>query len=109
MKQLLNLPPPTYHHSTSVVTVPEVRNVEIASLIAGTELNDSSFTSQFLEEVNTPDVKHMIAKAIKLGVPSSPVDSTTHMRVALIHLIMMICKKKHQNLLNYSTLIGFTV
>ena len=74
---LLNLPPPTHHHSTSVATAPEVRRVETASLIAGSESTDSSFTSQFWEEVDTPYVKQMIAKAIKLGVPSSPVDSTT--------------------------------
>ena len=76
---LLNLPPPTQHHSTSVATAPEVRRVETASLVAcaGSESTDSSSTSQFWEEVNTPYVKHMIAKAIKLGVPSSPVDSTT--------------------------------
>ena len=74
---LLNLPPPTHHHSTSVATTPEVRRVETASLIAGSESTDSSFTSQFWEEVNTPYVKHMIAKAIKIGVPSSPAESTT--------------------------------
>ena len=77
MKLLLNLPPPTLHHSTSVATAPEVRRVETASLIAGSESTDSSFTSQFWEEINTPYVKRMIAKAIKIGVPSSPVDSTT--------------------------------
>ena len=77
MKLLLNLPPPTLHHSTSVATAPEVRRLETASLIAGSESTDSSFTSQFWEEINTPYVKRMIAKAIKIGVPSSPVDSTT--------------------------------
>ena len=77
MKLLLNLPPPTLHHSTSVATAPEVRRIETASLIAGSESTDSSFTSQFWEEINTPYVKRMIAKAIKIGVPSSPVDSTT--------------------------------
>ena len=77
MKLLLNLPPPTHHHSTSIATAPEVRRVETASLIAGSESTDFSFTSQFWEEINTPYVKHMIAKAIKIGVPSSPVDSTT--------------------------------
>ena len=77
MKLLLNLPPPTHHHSTSAATVPEVRRVGTASLIAGSESNDSSFTSQFWEEVNTLHVKHMLAKAIKIGVPSSPVESST--------------------------------
>ena len=77
MKLLLNLPPPTLHHSTTVATAPEVRRIETASLIAGSESTDSSFTSQFWEEINTPYVKRMIAKAIKIGVPSSPVDSTT--------------------------------
>ena len=77
MKLLLNLPPPTPHHSTSVATAPEVRRIETASLIAGSESTDSSFTSQFWEEINTPYVKRMIAKAIKIGVPSSPVDPTT--------------------------------
>ena len=77
MKLLLNLPPPTLHHSTSVATAPEVRRIETASLIAGSESTDSSFTSQFWEEINTPYVKRMIAKAIKIGVPSSPVDFTT--------------------------------
>ena len=77
MKLLLNLPPPTLHHSTYVATAPEVRRIETASLIAGSESTDSSFTSQFWEEINTPYVKRMIAKAIKIGVPSSPVDSTT--------------------------------
>ena len=76
MKLLLNLPPPTLHHSTSVATAPEVRRIETASLIAGSESTDSSFASQFWEEINTPYVKRMIAKAIKIGVPSSPVDST---------------------------------
>ena len=74
---LLNLPPPTHHHSTSVATTPEVRRVETTSLIAGSESADSSFTSQFWEEVDTPYVKRMIAKAIKIGVPSSTFDSTT--------------------------------
>ena len=77
MKLLLNLPPPTLHHSTSVATAPEVRRVETTSLIAGNESSDSSFTSHFWEVINTPYVKRMIAKAIKIGVPSSPVDSTT--------------------------------
>ena len=77
MKLLLNLPPPTLHHSTSVATAPEVRRVETASVITGSEFTGSSFTSQVWEEINTPYVKHMIAKAIKIGVPSSPVDSTT--------------------------------
>ena len=77
MKLLLNLPPPTLHHSTSVATAPEIRRVETASLIAGSESTDSSFTSQFWEEINTPYLKRMIAKAIKIGVPSSPVDSNT--------------------------------
>ena len=79
LKLLLNIPPPIYHHSTFVATTPEVRRVEIASLnaCAGSESIDSSFTSQLWEEVNTPYVKHMIAKAIKIGVPSSPVDSAT--------------------------------
>ena len=77
MKLLLNLPPPTLHHSTSVATAPEVRRIETASLMAGSESTDSSFTSQFWEEINTLYVKRMIAKAIKIGVPSSPVDSTT--------------------------------
>ena len=77
MKLLLNLPPPTLHDSTSVATAPEVRRIETASLIAGCESTDSSFTSQFWEEINSPYVKRMIAKAIKIGVPSSPVDSTT--------------------------------
>ena len=77
MKLLLNHPPPTPHHSTSVATAPEVRRVETANLIAGNESTDSSFTSQFWEEINTPYVKRMIAKAIKIGVPSSPVDFTT--------------------------------
>ena len=76
MKLLLNLPPPTLHHSTSVATAPEIRRIETASLIAGSESTDLSFTSQFWEEINTPYVKRMIAKAIKIGVPSSPVDST---------------------------------
>ena len=77
MKLLLNLPPLTLHHSTSVATAPEVRRVETASLIVGSESTDSSFTSQFWEEINTPYVKRMIAKAIKIGILSSPVDSTT--------------------------------
>ena len=77
MKLLLNLPPPTLHHSTSVATAPEVRRIETASLIAGNESSDSSFTNHFWEVINTPYVKRMIAKAIKIGVPSSPVDSTT--------------------------------
>ena len=77
MNLLLNLPPPTLYNSTSVATAPEVRRIETASLIAGSESTDSSFTSQFWEEINTPYVKRMIAKAIKIGVPSSPVDSTT--------------------------------
>ena len=77
MKLLLNLPPPTLHHSTSVATAPEVRRVETASLIAGSESTDLPFTSQLWVEINTPYVKRMIAKAIKIGVPSSPVDSTT--------------------------------
>ena len=74
---LLNLPPPTHHHSTSVATAPEVRRIETTSLHVGSESTDSSFTSQFWEEINTPNVKLMIAKAIKIGVPSSPVNSTT--------------------------------
>ena len=77
MKLLLNLPPLTLHHSTSVATAPEVRRVETSSLIVGSESTDSSFTSQFWEEINTPYVKRMIAKAIKIGILSSPVDSTT--------------------------------
>ena len=76
MKLLLNLPPPTLHHSTSVATAPEVRRIETASLIVGNDSPDSSFTSQFWEEINTPYVKCMIAKAIKIGVASSPVEST---------------------------------
>ena len=76
MKLLLNLPPPTLHHSTSVATAPEVRRIETASLIAGSESTDLSFASQFWEEINTPYVKRMIANAIKIGVPSSPVEST---------------------------------
>ena len=74
MKLLLNLPPPTLHESTSVATAPEVRRIE---MIAGSESTNSSFTSQFWEVINTPYVKRMIAKAIKIGVPSSRVDSTT--------------------------------
>ena len=74
MKLLLNLPPPTLHHSTFVATAPEVRRIE---MMAGSESTKSSFTSQFWEEIITPYVKRMIANAIKIGVPSSPVDSTT--------------------------------
>ena len=77
MKLLLNFPPPTLHHSTSLTTASVVRRVETPSLIAKSESTDSSFTNQFWEQINTPYVKHMIAKAIKIGVPSSPVDSTT--------------------------------
>ena len=77
MKLLLNLPPPNLHHSTSIATAPEVRKLKTTSLIAGSESTVSSFTSQFWEEINTPYVKCMIAKAIKIGVQSSPVDSTT--------------------------------
>ena len=46
-------------------------------MIAGSESTKSSYTSQFWEEINTPYVKHMIAKAIKIGVPYTPVNSTT--------------------------------
>ena len=77
LKLLINLPPPIHHHSTSVATAPEVRRVETTSLIAGNELTDCSSTSQFWEEINTLNMKRMIAKSIKVGVPSSPVDSTT--------------------------------
>ena len=77
MKLLLNLPPPTHHHSTTVATASKVRRVKTASLIAGNESRYSSFTSQIWEEINTPYVKHMIAKAIKHGVQSSPVDTKT--------------------------------
>ena len=77
LKLLINLPPPIHHHSTSVATAPEVRRMETTSLIAGNELTDCSSTSQFWEEINTLNMKRMIAKSIKVGVPSSPVDSTT--------------------------------
>ena len=77
LKLLINLPPPIHHHSTSVATAPEVRRVETKIHIAGNELTDCSSTSQFWEEITPLKMKRMIAKSIKVGVPSSPVDCTT--------------------------------
>ena len=66
IKLLMNEPPPTEHHSTSVATVPEVRRV------ATTE----GFVSEGpWEPIDTRSVKHMLARAFKDDV--KPASSTS--------------------------------
>ena len=67
MKLLLDEDPPDCHHSTPVVTVPEVRMVMTTPLIVGE-------ATQSLIKVDTNLLKEMLAETIKKGVKprSSP-------------------------------------
>ena len=61
MKLLLNEPPPSCHHSTSVMAVPEIRMVTTTPLVVGE-------ATQSLIKVVPNLLKEMLAKTIKKGV-----------------------------------------
>ena len=65
LKLLLGEGPPDHHHSTSVITAPEVRKVEISGFIAGED-------TQSWNKVDYESLKAMIAGTMKGGIKSGP-------------------------------------
>ena len=64
LKLLLNQPPPESHHSTSVITAPEIRKVETSSVITGSDPSSSS-TTQIWGKVDRSSFKNMLARTVK--------------------------------------------
>ena len=65
LRLLLDEDPPKCHDSTSVIAEPEVRKVEITSLVGGGD-------TQFWEKVDYESLKAMIARTMKGGIRSGP-------------------------------------
>ena len=75
MNLLLDKPPPENYDSTPVTTAPEIRKVEIASLIAGSRSTSSN--TYFWGKVDRSYFKDMLAKTVKDGLQSTSSESTT--------------------------------